>query len=598
MESPKSTKSTQQPKSNRPALQQCLVHRSISATIGHRPRQSRQKKYAPKVRTGCLTCRSRRVKCDENKPTCFRCLKGGLHCQGYLYQDSIVVDAVVRSPERLAVLHEPALSLAPVATIPSHQDMRMFHLMRTDAVQQVAGCFDFDFWALDVLKAAHIYPAIWHSCLAFAATYERLKSPDQSPASTRAKRESYVYALQHQNESIQEVVKLIGGPGLSQLDKEALVLINTLYAALCSIGGNLAESAGHFMNALTFFAELQRSTSEQDQSATPGIMASSSSASTTSSPPSSSLSPSSISSSYSTSCTLISRETYTKLLYTNRTSILPLRKQPGIHHEPRTRPFSSLQAAYLEFLEILSDLQDLSGYPSQYHGNLSPVVREAIRKTLFDWESRYVALKCTSKFSPDDQERMLAMELWLTVCKLLADGSLDPCSDVCSVPQLVIEDIIAAAEDVLKLQARKIKQHADFSFFIFYPSLHRLLFWVGHGYQDSQMRRMILAIMRRWPRRVPFWDTRHMAAILEAVMLFEESGYQPQQSDADEDADGVEGVDGPAECGCILGAPSCPRHRVARFGMRSMMEGESMLAIKTVADCEKGLPGQEFKVRW
>ncbi|KIX01233.1 uncharacterized protein Z518_08958 [Rhinocladiella mackenziei CBS 650.93] len=37
----------------------------------------RQSKY------GCFTCRSRRVKCDEGKPSCARCLKSGRACEGY-----------------------------------------------------------------------------------------------------------------------------------------------------------------------------------------------------------------------------------------------------------------------------------------------------------------------------------------------------------------------------------------------------------------------------------------------------------------------------------------------------------------------------------
>ncbi|KAH7121724.1 hypothetical protein B0J13DRAFT_599332 [Dactylonectria estremocensis] len=32
---------------------------------------------------GCNTCRKRRVKCDETKPTCVRCTKGGFECLGY-----------------------------------------------------------------------------------------------------------------------------------------------------------------------------------------------------------------------------------------------------------------------------------------------------------------------------------------------------------------------------------------------------------------------------------------------------------------------------------------------------------------------------------
>lgn len=36
-----------------------------------------------RCRTGCLTCRSRKVKCDEGKPDCQRCLAANVECLGY-----------------------------------------------------------------------------------------------------------------------------------------------------------------------------------------------------------------------------------------------------------------------------------------------------------------------------------------------------------------------------------------------------------------------------------------------------------------------------------------------------------------------------------
>ncbi|ETI19923.1 hypothetical protein G647_08938 [Cladophialophora carrionii CBS 160.54] len=36
-----------------------------------------------KTFSGCWTCRSRHVKCDEARPACARCLRGGFDCQGY-----------------------------------------------------------------------------------------------------------------------------------------------------------------------------------------------------------------------------------------------------------------------------------------------------------------------------------------------------------------------------------------------------------------------------------------------------------------------------------------------------------------------------------
>lgn len=36
-----------------------------------------------RTRTGCLTCRTRRIKCDERKPACERCEVANVECAGY-----------------------------------------------------------------------------------------------------------------------------------------------------------------------------------------------------------------------------------------------------------------------------------------------------------------------------------------------------------------------------------------------------------------------------------------------------------------------------------------------------------------------------------
>lgn len=48
-----------------------------------RPKASRTS--APKVRSGCVTCKKRHVKCDEAKPYCMNCLKTRGHCEGYVH---------------------------------------------------------------------------------------------------------------------------------------------------------------------------------------------------------------------------------------------------------------------------------------------------------------------------------------------------------------------------------------------------------------------------------------------------------------------------------------------------------------------------------
>ncbi|ORY87603.1 hypothetical protein BCR37DRAFT_2050 [Protomyces lactucae-debilis] len=38
---------------------------------------------APRTKSGCWTCRERKVKCDEQKPICSTCSRLGLECAGY-----------------------------------------------------------------------------------------------------------------------------------------------------------------------------------------------------------------------------------------------------------------------------------------------------------------------------------------------------------------------------------------------------------------------------------------------------------------------------------------------------------------------------------
>ncbi|KAI2613794.1 uncharacterized protein GGS25DRAFT_17386 [Hypoxylon fragiforme] len=48
------------------------------------PAETKRKRTSkPKVRTGCITCKIRRVKCDETKPACTRCSSTGRKCDGY-----------------------------------------------------------------------------------------------------------------------------------------------------------------------------------------------------------------------------------------------------------------------------------------------------------------------------------------------------------------------------------------------------------------------------------------------------------------------------------------------------------------------------------
>jgi hypothetical protein len=50
---------------------------------GNNPGISANTKMRKRTKTGCLTCRKRRIKCGEERPTCGNCIKSKRQCEGY-----------------------------------------------------------------------------------------------------------------------------------------------------------------------------------------------------------------------------------------------------------------------------------------------------------------------------------------------------------------------------------------------------------------------------------------------------------------------------------------------------------------------------------
>ncbi|KAK6081139.1 Autophagy-related protein 2-like protein 1 [Seiridium cupressi] len=51
--------------------------------LDRQPETKQKRTSHNKARTGCITCKARRVKCDEQKPLCHRCERAGIDCEGY-----------------------------------------------------------------------------------------------------------------------------------------------------------------------------------------------------------------------------------------------------------------------------------------------------------------------------------------------------------------------------------------------------------------------------------------------------------------------------------------------------------------------------------
>ncbi|KAI8215638.1 hypothetical protein K4K52_003637 [Colletotrichum sp. SAR 10_76] len=143
----------------------------------------------PKVRSGCITCKIRRVKCDEGKPTCNRCAKADIKCDGYVKdaaeQKRVAErDAVFRAAQRNKVLlprPDPTIAASPVVVRANPgvvqidtADVSYYDLFRHQLVRDLAGSTHSDFWSRIVMAESARDPCVKESVLAIGAIAQTL----------------------------------------------------------------------------------------------------------------------------------------------------------------------------------------------------------------------------------------------------------------------------------------------------------------------------------------------------------------------------------------------------------------------------------------
>ncbi|SPQ22550.1 e5e08d0d-3454-4405-aeb2-365dbff5eb0a [Thermothielavioides terrestris] len=131
------------------------------------------RKGSKKVRTGCITCKIRKVKCDEAKPYCMRCTKTGRRCDGYLDAKSMAQRRRrPAGPVVSAVAGRPQASTTLFYDWASSDERRAFHFFQHVTAPSLSGGLDDAFWRVLVLQICQAEPAVRHAVLAVSSLHE------------------------------------------------------------------------------------------------------------------------------------------------------------------------------------------------------------------------------------------------------------------------------------------------------------------------------------------------------------------------------------------------------------------------------------------
>lgn len=132
----------------------------------------RTRESTSRVRTGCTTCKARRVKCDEATPQCRRCAVGGRKCEYSI--------ARTTPTRNLITIYLPPTQLPPVLFV----NDRGLEFFQRNLSSMLDGQLNSDsgFWSKLVLQLSHSEPSIRHAVSAVSFCYRDVELSLHDPA--------------------------------------------------------------------------------------------------------------------------------------------------------------------------------------------------------------------------------------------------------------------------------------------------------------------------------------------------------------------------------------------------------------------------------
>ncbi|TEY78210.1 hypothetical protein BOTCAL_0051g00280 [Botryotinia calthae] len=179
----------------------------------------RKRRGLPKVHSGCTTCKTRRIKCDEGKPECNRCkifYKGTSQKCRYLTREipksRVATRRTILPKEILNNIGQSILSHGPIKSIShikfeSPRHFQYFRFFCSDVTTQVFGGFYSELWSSVILQACHQEPCILQAVCAIGALSRVMKARKQGQL--MAMNDDYRFAVLEYGKALGGIKKLV-----------------------------------------------------------------------------------------------------------------------------------------------------------------------------------------------------------------------------------------------------------------------------------------------------------------------------------------------------------------------------------------------------
>lgn len=540
-----------------------------SSDLLSQPKQ-RHKRWAPKVKTGCTTCRyapalrthictlgkslydrTRHIKCDEEKPVCKRCTKSGVICRYFLLQQCIVIPGL-----------QLQVSVSPVEADPAPAELEMNYYFRTQLMPRGNDEFNPQLWRLYLPQASTCRSSIWHACNFLAALYRKRFMGSDSDASVRYSVEKlYQKSLPQYSASLASVLKLIHQPNLSTGDKSTILATNILLHMCCTQHSDYTQARTIALNSIQLIRHWNFWEHLSSPAPVPGTL-------------------------IMLYFVKIQRLVEESLLTTSKTTWHWEEALSFLQH----RPFESCVDACLE-LEMLwvglqAIIQDVPLRPTPEQLDTANASRIVFRRRFNKWQEKFEEFLLSSYSTKLDHGRIVILKVRQTLVDVLLRveiANFETCWDECNVEftraTLLIEYILN-------------KDTKDSGLPVFTPMLAKSLQFMAKACRTPALRRRIITMLRLRLQRMASLislSSQHTSysPVIDAIVNLEEEAWSRREG-------GQEGCN--CTSGCVPGEFICNHHRVAEIYVVLKPDSKEF-TLRTVGDVLNGQPGRVLSLQ-
>ncbi|OJJ47340.1 hypothetical protein ASPZODRAFT_16020 [Penicilliopsis zonata CBS 506.65] len=216
----------------------------------------RTRAKGPKVRTGCVTCKIRHVKCDEAKPACGQCTRTGRTCDGYPEpaprQKKEKNPPAVLATAFPGIANDCRLILVPGTRLERESVDRFCRHLSA----RMAGHISSPFWDYLLPQLSGRESSIRHAMAAVSAAHRRR---EESPAS-RSESADEQFILEQYNKAIQHLMF----PVKKRSSTLCVLVTCCLFVILEALLGHTQRAVDHVQAGLTILDSQSRQENQQE----------------------------------------------------------------------------------------------------------------------------------------------------------------------------------------------------------------------------------------------------------------------------------------------------------------------------------------------